>query len=340
MKSGSIDRSGLLAAGNFIIDQVKMIDLWPEQDALATISGVSPSNGGGPYNLLKDLARLGAPFPLAAAGRLGDDANGQAIRDDCAAHGVDVSRFIDTPGVPTPFTDVMTVEGTGRRTFFYHPGANAHFSEDDLDFGTNETARFFYLGYVMLLERLDHPRADGSNGAGALLEKATEAGYFTIVDIVSGAPERFPKVVPPSLPETDLLFLNEFEAGCVLETKVPAERDAMIEAARRFLDLGVRQTVILHAASGAVAVSRDGEVAVQSAVAMPAEEIRGAVGAGDAFGAGVIYGLHDGWGMKRCLETGACVAAACLTDETTSGGVCKLEDALRLGARHGFGSFR
>lgn len=339
MTAGSSERSGLLAAGNFIIDLVKMIDLWPEQDALATISSVSPSNGGGPYNLLKDLARLGAPFPLAAAGRLGDDANGQVILDDCREHGIDVSRFVRTEGVPTPFTDVMTVEGTGRRTFFYHPGANACFSEDDVEFSELETGRFFYLGYLLLLDQLDRLRPDGSNGARDLLEKAKAAGYFTIVDIVSGAPERFPEVVPPSLPATDLLFLNEFEAGCVLQRAVPAERGAMEEAAKAFLDLGVREMVILHAESGAVAASRDGTIVAQPSVALPANEIRGAVGAGDAFAAGVIFGLHEGWEIARCLRTGACVAAACLTDSTTSGGVSRLDDALALGERCGYRTF-
>lgn len=339
MKTGSRDRSGLLAAGNFIIDQVKMVNLWPEQDALATISSLSSSNGGGPYNVLKDLARLGAPFPLAAAGRLGEDANGQVIREDCGDLGIDPSRFIVTPGETTPFTDVMTVKGTGRRTFFYHPGASAHFCEDDVEFGRGDTARFFYLAYLLLLERLDEIHPDGSTGARVLLDRATEAGYFTIVDIVSGDPQRFREVVPPALPGIDLLFLNEFEAGCVLDEKVPTEPDAMVAAARRVLELGVRNMVILHAATGAVAVSREGARAVQSAVAMPAEEVRGAVGAGDAFAAGVIYGLHEGWDTERCLRTGACVAASCLTDPTCSGGVGRLEEALALGERFGFREF-
>ena len=30
-------RSGILAGGNFIIDYVKMIDAWPDQDMLANI---------------------------------------------------------------------------------------------------------------------------------------------------------------------------------------------------------------------------------------------------------------------------------------------------------------
>ena len=57
-------------AGNFIIDHVKLIDYYPAEEMLATILQQSSSNGGGPYNVLKNLAKLGAEFPLEAAERL------------------------------------------------------------------------------------------------------------------------------------------------------------------------------------------------------------------------------------------------------------------------------
>ena len=56
------ERSGLLAGGNFIVDQLKLVDHYPEQDRLAFVSSQSRTNGGGPYNVLKDLAAMGARF--------------------------------------------------------------------------------------------------------------------------------------------------------------------------------------------------------------------------------------------------------------------------------------
>ena len=61
-------RTGLLAGGNWIVDHIKLIDTWPAQDALASICRQSSSNGGSPYNILVDLAQLGAAFPLSAVG--------------------------------------------------------------------------------------------------------------------------------------------------------------------------------------------------------------------------------------------------------------------------------
>ena len=66
-------RVGILAGGNWIVDHTKIIDGYPPQDTLASILSQSLSNGGGPYNVLIDLAHLKAAFPLEAIGLVGDD---------------------------------------------------------------------------------------------------------------------------------------------------------------------------------------------------------------------------------------------------------------------------
>ena len=47
-----MERSGLLAAGNFIVDRFKIIDYYPREEMLASILRESSGNGGGPYNIL------------------------------------------------------------------------------------------------------------------------------------------------------------------------------------------------------------------------------------------------------------------------------------------------
>ena len=60
-------------------------------------------------------------------------------------------------------------------------------------------------------------------------------------------------------------------------------------------------------------------------------------GAGDAFCAGVLYGLHEGWDLQRCLLTGVCIAAASLADATCTAGVRPLKTSLALAKKFGFG---
>src|SRR3954468_19818048 len=120
MKSKSNSaRSGLLAGGNWIIDQVKMVDVYPQPEQLANIRGQSQGTGGAPFNVLVDLAKSGAPFPLFGAGLVGQDTLGKQILETCRAHKIDVTQMRSTDKAPTSYTDVMTEQGHGRRTFFH-----------------------------------------------------------------------------------------------------------------------------------------------------------------------------------------------------------------------------
>ncbi len=337
-----MERLGILAAGSYIVDHVKMIDAWPPQDALATILSKESSNGGGPYNLCKDISRLfpeKPPFPMAAAGLVGDDADGHWILADCKKHQIDTTHLKITAEAPTSYTDVMTVESDGRRTFFHQRGANALFSEKDLDLSQSQS-RIFYLGYLLLLDRLDELTDNGTR-ASALLEEARSRDFLTVVDLVSAEGGNFKKIVSPSLPHIDLLLTNEFEAsrlsGIDLHQEFSAE--SAEKAAQTILDMGVRQRVVIHAPFGAVAVDRDQGTFTIGSVAMPDDAIRGAVGAGDAFAAGIVYGLHEDLGIAESLKTAACIAASCLLHPTPSGGIRPLDDCLALGDQWGFRDF-
>src|SRR6516225_8500506 len=104
MKHSSANgREGLLAGGNWIIDQVKLIDTYPQPEQLANIREQAQGTGGAPYNVLIDLAKLGAPFPLYAAGLVGKDSLGESILDDCKAHSIDTRHLRATPQAPTSY---------------------------------------------------------------------------------------------------------------------------------------------------------------------------------------------------------------------------------------------
>src|SRR5229473_755430 len=66
-------RRGLLSGGNWIVDQVKLIDVYPQPEQLGNIRSQAQGTGGAPYNVLVDLAKTGVPFPLFAAGLVGQD---------------------------------------------------------------------------------------------------------------------------------------------------------------------------------------------------------------------------------------------------------------------------
>ncbi len=325
--------SGILAAGNFIVDHVKLIDYYPREEMLASICQQARSNGGGPYNILKDLAAMEVGFPLAAAGLTGADPDGDWIVADCIAHGIDTARLQCSPGAATSYTDAFTVESTGRRTFFHQRGANALLGPDHFDFA-GVTARIFYLGYFMLLDTLDAVNEAGRSGASRVLEAAVGAGLITAADMVSVEHADFARSARSALPWVDHFILNEVEAGKLtgqeLRTATGIDWSAVEAAARALLEAGVRRTVTIHFVEGAVSAEKCGVSHRRASLQLPPGFIKGATGAGDAFAAGLLSGLHDGLPMPECLRRAVCAAAMCLSDPTPSGGLRPLAECLAL----------
>jgi len=333
-------RPGILAGGNWIIDQVKLIDVYPQREQLANILSQSQGTGGAPYNVLLNLAKLGATFPLLGAGLVGKDQLGQFILEDCKRHKVDTRHLRATSDAPTSFTDVMTEQSNGRRTFFHARGANANWKGDDLDF-TRTKARLFHLGYLLLLDELDEPDTKFGTKAARLLSAAQEAGLKTSVDVVSEDSDRFARIVSPALKYVDYCILNEIEAGKTAGFKIrqpdgALDTVALRHAAGALLQQGVRELVIIHFPEGGFARTRKGEDVWQSSLNLPDKYIAGTAGAGDAFCAGALLGLHEGWDLKRCLEAAVCAAAASLSEPSCTAGMKPLAACLALAKKYKF----
>ena len=323
-------RSGILAVGNFIVDDVKLIDAWPEQDMLASIRSEKSSNGGGPYNVLKDLAAMGAEYPLQAAGLIGGDARGEWILRDCVAAGIDVTQLHITEEAPTSYTDAMTVISTGRRTFFHQRGANAKLTDGHVDFAKSN-AKHLHLGYLMLLDAMDEFVQEGRTRSSLLLEAACQAGLTTSVDMVSTEHAQFREIALSALPFTDVLIVNEVEAGKVVGEKLSGnDLDQCLKAAEKLLEAGVRWQVVIHMPEGVVVADRRKEPVVQWSLKLPEGFIAGATGAGDAFAAGYLHGWHEGWDTLKSVELAMGAAAACLSDPTPSTGLRSVTECLKL----------
>src|SRR5437660_2193320 len=245
-----------------------------------------------------------------------------------------------TSKAQTSYTDVMTEQAHGRRTFFHARGANALWRGDDLNFSRSKP-RLFHLGYLLLLDALDQPDSRYGTRAARLLAGAQAAGVKTSVDVVSEDGDRFARIVCPALKHVDYCILNEIEAGKTTGFKTRSAEGlldivALKHAAGALLQHGVRELVVIHFPEGAFARTRMGEDAWQSSLKLPADYIAGMAGAGDAFCAGVLLGLHENWDLKRCLFTGVCIATASLADATCTAGVKSLDASLALAKKYGF----
>ncbi len=326
---------GILAGGNWIIDNVKIVDVYPKEEKLANILKESTSNGGAPYNVLKAISKMGFQFPLKGIGAIGNDERGEYILNECRELKIDSSQIRKVEDTNTSYTDVMTVQGTGRRTFFHSRGANAFLDESYFNFSGNKS-KIFHLGYLLLLDKLDAVGDDGLTGAAKVLKEARQCGMITSADLVSEQSERFKTIIPLALQYVDILFVNEFEASMLTGIEICDDEGKCsianaYQAADAILNAGVRRWVIIHFPKGAIALNKSGEKLFQPSVKMPAEKIKGSVGAGDAFAAGVLAGIHEDWTMAKSLLLGVNVAAASLMDASSSESIVSWQECLKLG---------
>jgi len=306
---------------------------WPNEESLALTLRTDKQGGGSAHNVSIDLKKMDAALPVFAAGLIGKDAAGDFLFDQANLHGVDTKQLHRIADTTTSFTDVMSVESTGKRTFFHHTGANDLLTPDHIDVD-NCNAKILHLGLLGVHKKLDSPWLQEANGWVAILKRAASAGFHTNIEMVSIDPEINRRIALPCLDYLNSLIVNDYEAGCLsrIETIINGEAnaDACMSAAKHLLELGSMDFVVVHYPGGAAAANRHGEHWIVPSIKMNLEDIKGSVGAGDAFAAGVLYGVHNERPLKQCVVIGHAIAAASLRSETTVGSVMAVDDCLQL----------
>lgn len=319
-----MERQGIIAAGNMLVDHVHQIVQWPERGWLAEITHSERSTGGAPLNVLLTLAKMHTGLPLQAVGLLGEDSDGDYILAMLDQYHVNRQRVQRTTFAPTSMSQVMT-DPSGQRTFFHSPGANRLLDLPAFD-RLDSTMKIFHLGYLLLLDSLDMADEEFGTRSARLLAQMRDLGYETSLDLVSrkGDP-RYQPLVLPTLCHLDYLVINELEAGefSALEMRDADDAphiDHIAQAAAKLLAAGVRQRVVIHCPEGAW-----GEAPGETGRWIPSwrlepHEIIGSVGAGDAFCAGFLYGCHEGWTLDDSITLAhACARASLLSANAIDG---------------------
>jgi len=305
-------RHGVVCAGCWTADRIKRIDAWPEQDTLARIERIDRHGGGSAHNVGHDLKRLQPELPVEAIGLLGNDSDGDFLFTGARKAGMDVTQLHRSDTVQTSFTDVMSVAGSGRRTFFHHAGANDALTPDHIDLAATR-GRMLHLGLVGLHAVLDAPWQQEANGWAAVLSRAQRLGLHTNLELVSIEPARLRRLALPCLAHLDTLIVNDHEIGALSERRTVQDGVTDVvaceRAARDVLSMGAMRLVVVHWPRGALAITREGALHRCDSEAVPPERILGAVGAGDAFAAGVLLTLHDGGGIDAAMQLGHRAAA-------------------------------
>ena len=325
---------GICVAGNMIVDIHYPTQGWPKQGQLVHIQdGISRSTGGCVCNVIIDLAKLDPEMKLYALGRNGKDAEGDLILEQLRAYPNIDTQHVICDGI-SAFTLVLADQISKERTFFTYLGANARFTEEDVDWDKMD-CDILHIGYILLLNALDQEDAEYGSKMARLLHHAQQRGIKTSVDVVSEAGDRFQRLVVPSLKYTDYCIINEIEAGQTTGIALRDENDVLIrenipKALRRIKELGVSTWAVIHCPEGGYGLDESNNYIEVPSLKLPAGYIKGTVGAGDAFCAGVLYAAWKGEDLRSAIELGTASAACSLSQPGATEGMRCEADVKKL----------
>ena len=328
-----MSRRGILTGGTWCVDRNIALDHWPGENGFAVVQSTEDANGGSASNFAIDMRKLDPDLPVATITVTGNDPAGRFLMGLADQHGIERSGMTVLSGEETALTYCFTSQATRQRTHITTYGANDALTPDHFSF-EGRTHRIFHLGLLGVHAKLDSPWGEDANGWVTVLKAARAAGFLNNLELCSISRERLAELVRPCLPHLDYLVVNDFEIGAVsgIETLSNGNTDiaACEAAARKVIADGVAKLAAVHFPGGALVVTADGTTLRHPSVAVPESQNVGANGAGDAFAAGFVYGLHDGWAMRQCLAMGHASAAASLRTESTVGAVEDWRTCLNL----------
>jgi len=254
-------------------------------------------------------ARLG--LRVAFVGVVGDDLLGRFCREALEARGVDTSGVVVDSALRTGMTMILQLPDD--RAMLTFPGAIPMLRAEMVDPDLLQAARHIHVGSYFWQAALQP-------GLPALFAQARARGASTSLDTQwdpSGAWAGLDAV----LDATDILLPNEAEA-CAL-ARAADWRQALESLAGRVPSVAVKR-----GASGAAAKRG----AAFAELAAPAIQVVDAVGAGDSFDAGFVYGALAGWSLDRSLALA--VACGALSTRAAGGTTAQatLEQALAMAA--------
>ena len=332
-------RKGILTGGTWCVDRNLLLDRWPHENGRADILSAEMGGGGSGCNMAIAIRKLAPEVPVAAITLIGDDPDGRFLLEEADKNGIDRRQMLVTSEAATDYTFAFASLPTGQRTHVSWYGTSHLLTPDHFDF-SGDTHRVFHLGLPGIHRLMDGPWKEDENGWVTTLRHARTAGLLTNLELASIAPERLAAIVRPCLPHLDLLVVNDAEIGGIagIETvhEGRTDPDSCITAAKAALGMGAMQHVVVHFPRGAVVASRDGSVHSKPSVNAPPAEVKGANGAGDAFAAGFLYAIHEGWMIDAALALAHATAAASLRQISTTASIEPWRACLALADRWGW----
>ncbi|MFQ6097607.1 MAG: carbohydrate kinase family protein [Armatimonadota bacterium] len=303
--------------GILVADVVaKPVDEYPERGKLVLCDQIELHSGGCAANTAIGLARLGAS--VAVLGKVGNDGFGDFVVDSLTRERCDCSGIVRDPDANTSATCVL-VHSDGERSFVHNIGANATIKPEDVNMDIIRAAKILhYAGHNLM------PGFDGAPAA-SVLKAAKDAGVTTCLDTAWDATGQWMSLIEPCLPHVDLCLPSVEEARMITGKETPRS------VAQVLLDHGVKTVGLKMGTQGCYVCTADEDFTLPIYPVVPID----ATGAGDAFVAGFLRALLEGWQLDWVARLANAVGALCVTGVGTTQGIRGWDDTLQFMESHG-----
>ena len=266
----------IVVVGSLNRDVVVTARALPKPGETVLGADYSLHNGGKGANQAVALARLGQQ--VAMVGCVGKDEDGSALLESLEAEGVNVdsiSRSATHTGVA-----VITVDAKGENSIVVVPGANGDLGGKAVDSSASTIA-----AADVVLAQLEVP----------IPTVARAFDHATGTVVLNPAPAV--TLSKELLEAVDYLVPNRTELASLAGTEVPMTDERIVAAIESLEFAGV--VVVTLGDEGALAVSRG---AIVARATPPSVDVVDAVGAGDAFCAGLCDALSKNYPLQRAVE--------------------------------------
>jgi ribokinase len=312
-----MERKSVVVVGSHVQGLFMRVSRFPTADETVLGWGYKEAlDGGKGSHQAIACARLG--LPTYFVGRVGADRLGDQGARWMSQAGVDLTYLYRSSRVPTGCGFVM-INPQGIPAIVTAMGANEELTPADVDHAKPalETATILFITFEIPV--------------ATALYAARKAKEFGAISVLTPGPAE--PLERGALAGVDLLTPNETEAKILTGNSA----DALVshqELARRLRDhFGPVKLVITMGEQGAYVVTDEVEQVVP---AFTVKEVADTAGAGDAFSAGLAYGLAVDGSLTEAVRFGCLSAARAVTIRESIPGFGTLDEVTGFAAQHGF----
>ncbi len=296
--------SKITVVGSFSMDLNILVDEFVKPSQTIIGKKLIKTPGGKGANQCVAIARLGGDVSMI--GMLGEDGDGQSIKELFINENINVDHVLTTSKEPTTVA-LIEINKEGQNRIIVVPAANFEYSVEDL-LKVKDTITSSKLVVLQLEMQMD------------VIKKCIEICDQANVEVLLNP-------APAQILSKELLekvtYLTPNETELALLTSMPTETMEEIEsAANKLVRLGVKNVIVTCSSRGAMIVNQNGAQLISGYKV----EAIDTVAAGDSFNGAFATQITSGKTIEEAVKFANAVGAVCVTKQGAISSLPTLEE--------------